>query len=270
MVAVTKYREKKYFCGDNFLEIDIFPIYEQIRGRRKKINVTTEVQKALNAHNRKKKLTRLLNANFTNEDIKIELTYSDENLPENDEDAEKQLRNFLRRLKRHRKKNEMSDLKYIVVTEKGKKTGRYHHHAVLSGGMMISEIRKLWGKGIIRVTPIESGKEGLGGLAEYLSKNITNGETEENKKAWHASKNLIQPKERSNDSKFSKRKVRELHENRESREIFENLYPDYELVDCRSIFNEVNGQYYLCVNMYRKEKPKSKPKRQKGKKKDVT
>lgn len=251
----TKYREKKYYCK-KYLEVDIYPIFEQLKGSRKKKKTTSDVQKALNDHNRVKKLTRLLNTNFDENDIKIELTYSDDNLPASDEEAEKALKNFLRRLKRFRCKAKLSELKYITITEKGKKTGRYHHHCVLSGGMLLSDVRNIWGKGIIRMTQLELNENGLSGLADYLTKRLTAGEIEENKKAWHASRNLVMPKERQNDSRISKKKARELYENQECREVFEKLYPDYLFSSCRPFYNEVNGQYYLCINMYKKPKPK--------------
>lgn len=257
---MIKYREKKYYCGD-FLEVDIYPVYEQLKGKRRKLKNTTEIQKKLNDHNRKKKLTRLLNTNFTEQDIKIELTYGADHLPENDEEAEKQLTNFLRRLKRYRKKKGLPDLKYIVVTEKGKRSGRYHHHCVLSGGLLASEIRDIWGLGIIRLTPLDPGTEGLGALAEYLTKNLTNGAIEDNKKAWHASKNLVQPKERQNDDRISRKRAREIFENQECNETYEKLYPNYHFSEIKGTYNEVNGQYYLCIQLYRKENKKQRGKK---------
>lgn len=252
---MIRYREKKYYCG-NYLEVDIFPAYEQIKGKRKKLKNTTEIQKKLNDHNRKKKLTRLLNTNFTEKDIKIELTYGADHLPQSDEEAEKQLTNFLRRLKRYRKKRGLSDLKYIVITEKGKRSGRYHHHCVLSGGMTPDEIRDIWGLGIIRLTPLDPGTQGLGALAEYLMKNLTNGAIEENKKAWHASKNLAQPKERQNDNRISRKQAMEIYENQECNSAYEKLYPDYNFSEIKAAYNQVNGQYYLCIQLYKKHDDK--------------
>ena len=259
---MVRYREKKYICG-KYLEVNIYPMFEIVKGKRKKIKQTSEVQKALNNHNRKRKLTRLLNTNFTEEDLKVELTYADENLPENDEEVAKELRNFLRRLKRKRKSLGLPDLKYIVVTEKGKKTGRYHHHCVLSGGMLLKDIQDIWGKGFLRSTQLREGNRGFDALAEYMEKNLTHGDIEENEKAWHASRNLIQPKERTNDSRMTKRKARDLYEEPETRENFEKLYPGYDFVECQPFYNEVNGQFYLSVYLQEKEKPKIKRRKKK-------
>lgn len=73
------YREKKYQCGE-YLEIDIFPIFEKQRGRSRKRKPTSEVQKRLNQHNAERKLIRLLNTNFTKRDIRFDLTYDKEHL----------------------------------------------------------------------------------------------------------------------------------------------------------------------------------------------
>ena len=255
-----KYREKKYLCGD-FLEVDIYPIYPIVQGKRsKRAKISSETKVALNNHNRVKKLTRLLNTNFTEDDIKIELTYSDKNLPADDDAAQKSLNNFFRRLKRFRKNAGLPDLKYVVATEKGKKTGRYHHHCVLSGGMMLKDICKIWGQGTVYETQIVFAENGLERLANYLTKNITNGDLEDNKKAWHASRNLVYPPERKNDNKISRKKAREIHDNPESnREMIEKLYPGYYLTECKPFHNEVNEQYYLCINLRKiNDKPKKK------------
>ena len=70
-----RYREKKYYCG-RYLEVDIYPLRYQPKGNRgKKWGTTPETQKALNNLNRVKKLTRLLNTNFTENDLVLTLTY---------------------------------------------------------------------------------------------------------------------------------------------------------------------------------------------------
>ena len=257
----TMYREKKYICND-FLEVDIYPVYKQLKGKRnKKAAPTSDVMKILNNHNKEKRLTRLLNTNFTEDDIKIELTYSDENLPETEEDAQKELQKFFRRLKRFRKKNNLDELKYIAVTERGKRSGRFHHHIVVNGGMLSKDIQNIWGNGFVRETPLQISEDGLDALAKYLVKNLKSDALQKGQKSWHASRNLKQPIERQNDSRLSRKKAKELHENKECKEMFEKLYPDYFLASCSTFYNDVNGGYYLCLNMYRKEqKKKSKGK----------
>lgn len=121
------YREKKFFCGD-YLEVNIFPVFCKARTRGKKRKPTSDVQKRLNQLNAERRLIRLLNTNFTPADIRFDLTYSDGNRPATPKDAQKCLQNFLRRLKRFRKRLGLGELKYVATTEVGSRTGRIHHH----------------------------------------------------------------------------------------------------------------------------------------------
>lgn len=135
------YREKKYQCGD-YLEIDIFPVFEKQRGRSRKRKPTSEVQKRLNQHNAERKLIRLLNTNFTKRDIRFDLTYDKDHLPDSPKDAQRQMQNFIRRVKRYRQKHDLPELKYVAVTEVGEKSGRIHHHIVMSGGIDINTLAR--------------------------------------------------------------------------------------------------------------------------------
>lgn len=100
---------KRSQCGD-YLEIDIFPVFEKQRGRSRKRKPTSEVQKRLNQHNAERKLTRLLNTNFTKRDIRFDLTYDKDHLPDSPEDAQRQMQNFIRRVKRYRQKHDLPEL----------------------------------------------------------------------------------------------------------------------------------------------------------------
>ena len=131
------YREKYFECGD-YKEVYIYPCFAntpKAGGRRPKAKPTPEAQKKLNKRISKNKLIRLLNANFTADDLSFDLTYTDENHPDSDEQALSDVKNFLRRLNRLRKRRGLSDLKYIYVPAKGERGGRYHHHLVLNGGV---------------------------------------------------------------------------------------------------------------------------------------
>lgn len=139
----TLYREKRYYCGE-YLDVYIFPVYSQARGRSRKSKPTSEAQKKLNKRHSEEKLVRLLHANFTPDDLEIHLTYTEQ--PESPEDAKRELRNFLRRVQRRRKKLDLPPLKYIAVTEIGSK-GRLHHHVTVSGGLDRDELESLWGLG---------------------------------------------------------------------------------------------------------------------------
>ena len=239
------FREKKYICG-NYLEVDIFPVFEYQRSRGKKRKPTSETQKRLNRINAERKLIRLLNTNFTDRDIRFDLTYSDENKPASPEEAQKHMQNFLRRVKRFRKKAGLPALKYIAVTEVGKNTAKIHHHIVMSGGIDITDLARLWGKGYTTAKPLQFDDAGIVGIAIYLVKEPVL------KKRWCGSRNLEKPKESTRDGRISQRKIKEICESEAgSREAIEGLYPGYALSEYRPYFNDVNGGYYLTVRMYK-------------------
>ena len=128
------YRETRFECGD-YLDVALYPVYTKSLVRAKKAKPTSETQQRLNDTLAENKLIRIANANFTEEDIKLDLTYIEDYHPESDEEAARQLSIFLRRVKRYRESNGLEPLKYISVTEKGKRKGRFHHHLIMNGGI---------------------------------------------------------------------------------------------------------------------------------------
>lgn len=162
------YREKKHCCGE-YLEIDIFPVFEHQRGREKNENRQRRYKNS-NQRNAERKLIRLLNTNFTKKDIRFDLTYDNDNYPSLPKDAQREMQNFIRRVKRYRKKQGLPELKYVAVTEIGKKSGRLHHHIVMSGGIDIIDLAEIWGKGYTTAKPLQFDKYGIVGIAKYLIK----------------------------------------------------------------------------------------------------
>ena len=246
------YREKRYYCGE-YLEVDVYPVFEYQRGRSKKRKPTSETQKKLNQRNAERKLIRLLNTNFTSKDIRFDLTYDDEHHPATPQEAQKETQNFLRRVKRYRKKHELPELKYVFNTEIGKSTNRFHHHIVMSGGIDINKLAEIWGRGYTTAKPLQFNEEGIVGIAKYMVKDPILG------KRWCASKNLKQPKETQRDGRITHKKVREFHNSGvDNREDIEKLYEGYKLTDVQQLFNEVNSGYYLTIRMHKKKESNKK------------
>lgn len=244
---ITKFREKYYVCGD-YIEYNLYPVYKKSSSRRKKANPTKECQRKVNAMNAENKLIRLVNTNFTSEDYKVELTYKPENHPNNDDDASANIRNFLRRLKNYRRKQGLEELKYIAVTEKGTKKGRYHHHLIINGGFLAKELVRIWGLGIINCVPLQFNENGIADLARYMMKKSV-----ASKKRWNASKNLKQPIMRQRDGRLSKRRVTELARDTENRREYEKCFEGYYLSEARRIYNDINGGIYIYARFYSKE-----------------
>lgn len=258
----TVYREKKYICGE-YLDVFIYPVFQTGKhrgGKREKRNPSTEVQKKLNQRHREEKLARLLHANFTPEDLEIHLTYRGEQ-PGSDKEAARNQRNYVRKIQRLRKRLGLPPLKYIAVTERGKRGGRYHHHITVSGGIDRDTLESMWEHGRANSRRLQFDENGLAGLAHYIVKSPVGG------KAWSASKNLVDPEPKTRDGRISGRKARELAEQKQDSTRFEKLYPGYLASGPAKVFhNDVNGGVYLSVRLYRKDRKFIKPqkKRRKG------
>ena len=252
-------REKKIYCGDTYLEVDIYP-YVKIgeKGKRaKKKKESLPKQKNLNDKNARRKFVQLVETNFGENDLAVHLTYSDETLPGNIEEAEKEVANFIRRVKRKRKKEGLEELRYIVVTAHGEKkdTGevvRIHHHILMNGGLGREEIEDLWRKprkkgeakgqkiGYANADRIQPDyNTGVTKLAEYLVRNPTS------KKRWSASQNLKRPESRTNDYKYSRRKVLQIANEPLDLRFWERKYPGYTIKDkltgYKVVYNEYTG-----------------------------
>ncbi|WP_298023617.1 hypothetical protein [uncultured Dysosmobacter sp.] len=242
----TVYREKRYFCGE-YLDAYIYPVFGPAAkgGKRIRRKPSTEAQKKLNQRHREEKLVRLLHANFTPADMEIHLTYRVQ--PESDEAAKKELTNYLRRVRRYMKKNGLGELKYIAVTERGKRGGRYHHHVTIGGGIDRDTLESLWTNGYANSRRLQFTEEGLAGLGHYIVKSPVG------KKAWTASKNLVDPEPRTRDGRISGRRARELADNIQDSTQFEALYPGYLLAKAEAFHNDVNGGCYLVARLYKQD-----------------
>lgn len=242
------YREKKIYSG-KMLEVEIYPITLQQRKqkRKKKEKESALKQKNLNDKNAKKHLIRLLNTNFTDDDLVVHLTYTDKELPKSENEARRDVANYIRRIKRYRKKNELAPLKYIAIIEYKEQTEkskgiRMHHHIVISG-MDRDAVEQLWTKGRANADRLKGDEFGYEALGRYITKDP------KGDKRWTQSKNLKQPIVKINDFKFSKRKAIEMSKYPEDRAIYENLYTGYILSDCKTAVNKITAETYLYIKM---------------------
>lgn len=248
------YREKRIYSG-NILEIEIYPIskIERKQKRKKKEKESQGKQKNLNDKNAKKHLIRLLNTNFTDKDLSVTLTYDKENLPDSEEEARKDVTNYLRRIKTYRKKQGLEELKYIAVVEykelgESKKAIRLHHHIVISG-MDRDIAEQIWKKGRANADRLKADEFGYEGLARYISKDP------KGNKRWTQSRNLKQPIIKVNDYKYSGRKVYEIA--RGDKDILINNYTDYLLNEYKQEVNDITAGIHINIKMRKRINIKS-------------
>lgn len=240
------YREKQILSG-NFLEVEVYPVFAHPRAKRgKKNKPTSEVQKILNMRNAQKELTRKINTNFKEGDLLITVDYDNAHAPDSDEQWKKDIQNFIRRVKRLRKNKDISELKYIAVFEKGKKSGRRHTHIIMNKGLSRDELEALWGKGWANCKRLQPNEYGLSEIAGYICKEPLGS------RRWISSKNLAEPIITQDDYKMSRRKAKEMQDRFEERDYFENLYPGFCFLNCGTFYNDVNGGVYIEVQMTKK------------------
>ena len=243
-------RSSVNICGD-YLDGDIYPVFQPAGKRRKRCNPTKEIQQKLNQRNAEKKLTRLAHKNFTENDLALHLTYRDGEQPETIEEAERILDNYIRCLRRRYKKAGLN-LKYIRATERGAKNGRIHHHLIISGGLDRDLLEETWGRGYANSKRLQFDEKGITGLTHYVAKERATF------KRWSGSRNLVKPDPEVKDNAFNMGDVEKIIELIESKNIwgyFEALYPGYELIDADYTKNDVNRGYYIHFEM-RKIKPR--------------
>mgnify|MGYP001544032643 FL=1 len=148
-------REQRHVCGDNYMEIDLYPISEREKGASlsaKRRQASSRIQQNLNARNARRYFIQLLNANFTESDIHWTGTYDDAHLPDSIEQADHDLELFLRRVRSQSRKRGLPAPRFIAVTEwreegDGLPAVRVHHHVVLSCGLSRDELERLWYRG---------------------------------------------------------------------------------------------------------------------------
>ena len=238
-------RQQLWLCGD-YMEISTYPVWQKAGRRRKKCRPTSAVQERLNRKNREMRLTRLIHMNFTESDIAVHLTYSDK---VDQEEARRHITNFTARLKRRMAKAGL-ELRYILVTEAGKRSGRIHHHLIINGGLDRDEIEKLWGKGWANTKRLQFGDDGVSSLARYMVKGGVG------YKAWSASRNLSKPEPVETDGGITMGDIEEQTDaidHKRQYEYFESVYPEFELVESEYSKNSVNRGTYIYVMMKRKK-----------------
>ena len=260
MIPVGKmgYRRSVVLAGDR-MECDIYPVFgrdEMQKARAAKKNITPEKQKRLNDERARRRLIQLADANFTEKDIHLTLTYKHETtLPA----CRKDVRNFLLRVKRYREKHGMDELKYIYTIEgrqeisRGMPVSRIHIHMLMNGGLSRELLEEMWELGYANADRLQPTERGLEEIASYIIKEART----KGARKWSASRNLKQPQRRTTDAKTSNRIVKAIaHDIRnEAKEEMEKLYPRYRFVECKVYYSDQLDGVYIRVLM-RKRKGK--------------
>lgn len=250
------YRRRITLAGDR-MECEIYPVFgrdDEQKARAAKKNVTPAKQKRLNDERARRRLIQLADANFTEKDIHLTLTYRNET---NLAACRKDIRNFLLRVKRYREKLGLPELKYIYTIEgkreisRGAGVSRIHVHMLMNGGISRERLEEMWGEGYANADRLQPTERGLEEIASYIIKEARN---RDGGRKWSASRNLTQPKRRTTDAKTSTRTVKLIaHDIRnEAKAQTEKLYPKYRYVDCTVYYSDQLDGVYIRVLMRRR------------------
>ena len=262
------------------LEVECFPIVRigQAAERERAGRASSPAQERLNHERAKKRVRRLLEANFGPEDFAVHPTinYGFEDwmsggerwaraealgLPTDDEGARKLVRSFIAKIRRRvrRAGHDPRELKYLYVIESTKPARdtdphpapvRYHYHIVIHApGLTREDIEGLWDAGYVNCDRLDLHDNGLAALAGYLTK------ARKFSRRWAHSKNLTEPEVRVSDRKVSRRRAERVAGDvrRLGREIFKALYPGYRLMEEPVIrYSDFVAGAYIYARMRRR------------------
>ncbi len=250
------YRRRTTVSGPR-IDAEVFPVFgRNQRGdlRKAKSQITREAQQRANDERSTLHMIQLVEGNFSEKDISITLSY--EGTPPEPERVDKDIRNFIARVKRARKKAGLDELKYIYaiggdeMPAAGYSGKRPHVHMILSGGISRDELEAIWGKGRANADRLQPRDDGLGGIAVYFTRQKQDRPERKGVRKWRGSRNLKQPVKRSRDARMPNSRVKRIAKDfrNEAKDVMERLYPGYKLQDCQVRYSDmVDGVYIRCV-----------------------
>ena len=255
-VGKMGYRRRTTVSGPR-IDAEVFPVFGRSQNgdlRRAKSQVTREAQQRANDERSRIHLTQLVEANFTEKDVSITLTY-DGTAPD-PERVDMDIRNFIGRVRRARKRAGLDELKYIYaiggdeMPAAGYSGKRPHVHMIMNGGIDRDTLEAIWGKGRANADRLQPRERGLGGLARYFTRQKQDRPGKPGVRKWRGSRNLKQPVRRSRDARMPNSRVRRIAYDfqNEAKGVMEKLYPGYVLQECEVRYSDiVDGVYIRCV-----------------------
>ena len=250
------YRRRTTVSGPR-IDAEVFPVFgRHQRGelRRAKSQITREAQQRANDERSRRHLIQLVEANFTEKDVSITLSY-DGAAPEPGR-VDKDVRNFIARVKRQRERMGLGEMKYIYsiggdeMPAAGYSGKRPHIHMIMTGGIDRDTLEMIWGKGFANADRLQPRDSGLGGIAVYFTKQKQDRPEKPGARKWRGSRNLKQPIRRSRDAKMPNARVRRIAYDfrNKAKEVMERLYPGYVFQECQVRYSDVtDGVYIRCV-----------------------
>ena len=230
---VLCYKTRTIRCGE-ITEVEAFPVYLHAfpDGQRMKERIrSSAAQRKVNDRRAENRFRRKAEANFSRGDLFLTLTY--EGVAPDMRQAERDFRNFIRRVNRARAKKGIPAARYMGVLEAGNKSGRAHHHVIISGGLSRDELEGIWQKGFANCDRLQLQTGGLKGLCRYMLKSAGSQAREKDRKRWTCSRNLVEPRVTESTHRITKRQAAKLAEDAQlmGEEVLRKVYPGMELLE---------------------------------------
>ena len=286
--AVGAYRTKTTRAGD-CLYINCYPLIgaEVQRSQRERLDtLKNSKERAVQAKyarynnaRRVRMFDMLVEANILPNDLHVCLTYEYDNSLTMDygrqeyrsrEDARRDVRNWLSRVKRLLKRHGIDDreLQWILVTvtkegseeDRNVRSPKHHHHILLHGvpEELRNEVERLWPLGFANADRIQRGDKSLGALSGYVARQegAANGEHARGERSFSTSRNIIRPEVRTSDARISRRRVAQIAADVRAKaaQVFGRVYPEYRLVEePKVMISDFVAGAYIWAKLVRKE-----------------
>ncbi len=287
-------REKQTRSGA-LLEIDLYPVTtagRRLPERAAKCKPSTAQQKRYNQAKSTKRLIRLVNANFDGSDYFLHPTYQPGQAPQTEEEAKRDMVNYLRRIKARRQtaaKQLQAELKELGALAKENPGNATLERAVQECKGKLPKVQQPLRYIYVLEKQVYKTGERRGQTSWHFHLFISGGlDAAEMEKAWgkgmRTNCNRYQPEKFgpaaaamyiSKDPQGSKRfccsltlkkpqeRVKKGMSGRRVEQIakqrvddaawWEQRYPGYRFLQCYSRLNEYNGRWYVSAVMYRTE-----------------
>lgn len=231
-------------------DVEIYPAFNNKRDIPRVEFDNSRAQNNLNKKNSRKRFIRLANENFGEGDLWLTLTYMNHFHPETEQVAKKNIRNYIKRVNRLRKKEGLGNAKYIYIIEWEDEPGetRCHYHVLMEGGINRNKLENMWSYAVINDSSrLHPNEEGITGLVSYMADK----KRKKGKRSWIPSKNLKQPKESVSHSRIrSRRQVERMARDYEEIRTFfdkEKSWKKYQFMDAEVFYNKFNNAFYIKI-----------------------
>ena len=223
------YYKTRTIRSGSLVEVECYPVYQgAYRRKLEKAKATPEAMMTVNDRNARKRFQRMAECNFqVGKDYFLTLTYDGE-APEDQKDCDRELRNYLTRVNRARKKMGLGKARCIGVLETGRK-GRLHHHLLIEGGLDRDQMEDLWRHGVANCDRIQQTKGGMAALKHYFTKCFDTKEAKRGKgrHRYFYTRNLKKPKVTESKTRISRRQAERIREDADmnAEVIFRKKWP---------------------------------------------